>query len=59
MLDIEILKKIKSIKLCLLAHPDNEENSEFADRITDLQEIEDELRKRSTPTKRMGDCNWG
>lgn len=41
----ELLQKIKSIKLCLMAHPDNEENSEFADRISDLEEIENELSK--------------
>lgn len=38
-----ILEKIKSLKLCLMAHPDNEENSEFADRISDLEDIEKEL----------------
>ena len=41
----DILKKIKSTKLCLMAHPDNEVDSEFADRITDLEEIEIELLK--------------
>ena len=41
----EILKKIKSTKLCLIAHPNNEIDSEFADRITDLEEIEIELLK--------------
>jgi hypothetical protein len=39
----ELLKKIKSVKLCLMAHPDNQEHSEFADRIADLKEIENEL----------------
>ena len=38
-----ILNKIKSVKLCLIAHPDNEIDSEFADRISDLEEIEKEL----------------
>ena len=42
---MNILNKIKSVKLCLMAHPDNEINSEFADRIADLEEIEDELSK--------------
>jgi len=42
---MEILKKIKSVKLCLMAHPDNEIDSEFADRISDLEEIENELSK--------------
>ncbi|EMY3554928.1 hypothetical protein [Flavobacterium psychrophilum] len=40
-----LLEKIKSVKLCLMAHPDNEEHSEFADRISDLEEIENELSK--------------
>jgi hypothetical protein len=39
----EILKKIRSVKLCLMAHPDNEPDSEFADRISDMEEIELEL----------------
>jgi len=42
----EVLKKIKSIKLCLMAHPNNEVDSEFADRISDLEEIEIELSKQ-------------
>jgi hypothetical protein len=39
----EMLQKIQSVKLCMQAHPDNEPYSEFADRITDLIEIEKEL----------------
>jgi len=39
----EILDTIKSVKLCLMAHPDNEEGSEFADRIDDLVGIEVKL----------------
>lgn len=39
----EILDTIKSVKLCLMAHPDNEEGSEFADRIDDLVDIEVKL----------------
>lgn len=35
----EIIEKLKSLKLNLEVHPDNEENSEFADRIIDLEEI--------------------
>jgi len=58
----ELVQKIKSIKLCLMAHPDNELHSEFADRISDLEEIETELSKykwikivtkKDLPTKRM------
>ena len=41
-----ILEKIKSVKLCLMAHPDNEQDSEFEDRISDLEEIENELSKK-------------
>ncbi len=36
----EILQKIRSVRLCLLAHPDYELHSEFSDRIEDLKEIE-------------------
>lgn len=39
----EILTRINSVKLCLMAHPDNVADSEFADRISDLEEIEKEL----------------
>jgi len=41
----EILQKIKSVKYCMIAHPDNIKDSEFEDRIEDLQEIEDFLSK--------------
>jgi ribosomal protein L23 len=34
-----IIKKLKSLRLNLEVHPDNEENSEFADRISDLDSI--------------------
>lgn len=33
------LQKLKSIRLCLSAHPDNEAGSEFEDRISDLDEM--------------------
>jgi hypothetical protein len=39
----EILQKLRSIELCLTAHPDNEPDSEFADRISDLQELQSEI----------------
>ena len=42
---VDFLQKIKSIKLCLMAHPDNKINSEFADKISDLEDIEFELEK--------------
>lgn len=38
---IDVIKKIRSIILCLSAHPDNEEHSEFADRIDDLVELQE------------------
>lgn len=39
----EILKRIKSVKLCMMSHPDNEPNSEFSDRINDLTQIQEAL----------------
>lgn len=39
----QILSKLRSVELCLSAHPDNEENSEFADRISDLEELQKEV----------------
>ena len=42
---MELLDKIKSVKLCLMAHPDNEKDSEFEDRISDLEDIEKALSK--------------
>ena len=35
----EMKAKVRSVTLCMLAHPDNEPDSEFADRISDLTEI--------------------
>jgi hypothetical protein len=35
----QILTKLNSVLLCMSAHPDNEPDSEFADRISDLEEI--------------------
>lgn len=34
-----ILKRLNSLYLCLSAHPHNEPDSEFADRIADLEEL--------------------
>lgn len=46
---LKIKQAISSTHLMLMAHPDNEENSEFEDRISDLEEslelIEAELPK--------------
>lgn len=44
----EVLRKINSVFLCLQSHPDNEINSEFADRINDLIEIESFVQKQFT-----------
>lgn len=38
-----IKQKLRSIELCLSAHPDNEEYSEFADRISDIEIIQKEI----------------
>lgn len=35
----DIRKTLRSVFLCLSAHPDNEPDSEFADRIEDLEYI--------------------
>lgn len=35
----EKINKLNSVILCLQAHPDNEKDSEFEDRISDLEEI--------------------
>ena len=35
----EILKKLKSVSLFLMAHPDNISGSEFEDREEDIKEI--------------------
>lgn len=40
-----ILSKLKSVELCLSAHPDNEEHSEFADRISDLEAMQTHLKE--------------
>ena len=41
----QILQKLRSLRLCLIAHPDNEEDSEFADRIEDLNELIEKFEK--------------
>lgn len=33
------LSKLKSLRLCLSVHPDNEPHSEFEDRLEDLNEL--------------------
>lgn len=41
----EILRKLRSIRLCLTAHPDYEEGSEFEDRANDIVELEETKKK--------------
>lgn len=41
----QILQKLRSLRLCLMAHPDNEPDSEFADRIEDLNELIEKFEK--------------
>lgn len=38
-----MIQIIRSVKGTLMAHPDNEDNSEFADRISSLKELEQAL----------------
>ena len=54
----EILQKLRSVKLTLMAHPDNEPNSEFEDQISTIEEIEQALNTSNVvdmlkPLKRM------
>lgn len=44
MVHSELMRKLRSVKLCLQAHPDNEPGSEFEDRISDLEELEEFLK---------------
>jgi hypothetical protein len=46
----EIKQKLNSIKLCFMAHPDNEPHSEFEDRISTLDEIIDSLTPIEIPS---------
>ena len=41
----KIVRKLRSLRLNLQAHPENEPNSEFEDRIDDLTEIIETLEK--------------
>ena len=38
-----MIQIVRSVKGTLMAHPDNEANSEFADRISSLEELEQAL----------------
>ena len=48
----EMKAKVRSVTLCMLAHPDNEPDSEFADRISDLTEIFEALTIASVDSRR-------
>ena len=52
-----MFQKIRSVKLCLMAHPDNEEHSEFADRISDLEGIENQLKQEIEKSRFIPDIN--
>ena len=41
----QIMQKLRSVRLCLMAHPDNEPDSEFADRIEDIDELIEKFSK--------------
>lgn len=41
----EIIEKLIRIKMCIMVHPDNTEDSEFEDRIIDLEDIENALKQ--------------
>lgn len=49
-----IKRKLRSIQLCLSAHPDNEPSSELADRISDIKEIQQELDKENEKSRIEG-----
>ena len=51
------LQKLKSVKLCLEAHPDNEPDSEFADRIDDLSELIDWVNNLRTASQQSKELN--
>lgn len=53
----EIVQKLKSLKLNLEVHPENEPNSEFEDRISDLEEIIPALEKMVPPE--FCKCKYG
>lgn len=40
-----MIQIVRSVKLMLMAHPDNELDSEFADRISSLEELDETLEK--------------
>lgn len=49
----EKLEKIQSLRLYLEAHPDNEENSECADRLEDVIELEKYLKNEIDLKQRL------
>ena len=53
----EISKKVNSVILCLMAHPDNEPDSEFADRIDDLIDVKDQIDQVNGAGLELSNCN--
>lgn len=41
------LRKLNSVLLCLMAHPDNEPDSEFADRVSDIEQLIESVKERT------------
>lgn len=52
-----IKHRLRILKSCLMAHPDNEENSEFADRIEDIEIIEMDIERLVSKDKVMYTLN--
>lgn len=44
----KITYKIRSLILCLEAHPDYEPDSEFADRLSDLRSLQEDIEEYAT-----------
>ena len=51
----EMSTKINSVRLCMMAHPDNQPDSEFSDRIDDLVEIQNQLKTQDQPEPKESD----
>ena len=52
----QISRKLNSIKLCLQAHPDNQPDSEFEDRIYDIEYIEQKLSAERERAGKLVEC---
>jgi hypothetical protein len=47
-----MIQIVRSVKGTLMAHPDNEDNSEFSDRISSLEKLEQALDKSNVSDQR-------